>query len=47
MEGMVDYKLEKKETKPTCVRTGKRNKRMEQKINEENCGSHKDNAVIE
>lgn len=47
MEGMVDYKLEKKETKPTHVRTGKRKERMEQKSNEENCGSHKHNAVIE
>lgn len=47
MEGMGDYKLEKKETKTTCVRTGKRKKRMEQKSKEENCGSCKHNAVIE
>lgn len=46
MEGMGDYKIEKKETKPTSVRTGKRKERMEQKSKEENCGSHKHNAVI-
>lgn len=47
MEGIGDYKLEKKETKPTCMRTGKRKERMEQKSKEENCGSHKHNAVVE
>lgn len=45
MEGMGDYRLNQKETKPTCVRNGKRKERMEQKSKEQNCGSHKHNAV--
>lgn len=42
---MGDYRLNQKETKPTCVRNGKRKERMEQKSKEQNCGSHKHNAV--